>query len=102
MLDVNEFCKKYIIPIIAFVAMGIISYFLFNKLNTIDDRVINSLERISAVESEIRFMKGAIEGFSLNIGDIKGSIGDNKLNVVLLSTKIDYLEKEVDEIKNNN
>jgi hypothetical protein len=99
----NKTFNKFIFPALAFVAMGIISYFLFGKLEKLDDTQRTILEEVAIIktkienieEKEIEDIKKLLESMSESQGTLNANSGDNKLELSLLKLRLENIERQI-------
>ena len=97
----KEILNKFILPALAFIAMGIISTFLFGKLDKISDTQIDILQRVTRVETDVEYVKNIVENLAETQGTVQGSTGDNAFEIRIVNRRLDNLEKRFDKIEDN-
>jgi hypothetical protein len=95
----KEVINKFILPALAFVAMGIVSTFLFGKLDKISDTQIDIQVTQSANSVEIEYIKELVEGLSETQGTVQGASGDNAFEIAFIKRDITDLKEKIKELE---
>lgn len=66
----GDVVKEYIIPIFLFIITGVISTFLFNKMDKLDDRIYEMNEKVTRIETAVGEMTN-------KVGEFKSMVVDN-------------------------
>jgi len=95
----KEVLNKFILPALAFVAMGIVSTFLFGKLDKMSDTQIEILQQQSVNTTEIVNVKDIVEGLAETQGTVQGNSGDNAFEIRMVRRDIEDLEERIDNLE---
>lgn len=66
----GDVVKEYIIPIFLFIITGVVSTFLFNKIDKLDDRIYEMNEKVTRIEAAVGEMTN-------KVGEFKSMVVDN-------------------------
>tara|TARA_Y100000310_G_C20451666_1_gene701037 strand:- start:565 stop:855 length:291 start_codon:yes stop_codon:yes gene_type:complete len=95
-MTISEFFKKYRTSILAAVAIAILGWVALDRLNRIEDNMLDLLDRVSAVEVTANKIEETVTNISATQGTIRGNNGDNKLEIGLLKLRVESLERRLE------
>ena len=95
----KEVLNKFMLPALAFVVMGIVSTFLFGKLDKMSDMQIDILQRVTAVEVQINGLEEAVDGLVETQGTVQGNSGDNSFEIRMINRDISDLKIRVNRLE---
>lgn len=80
----------YIGPIVVTIALSIISLFLINRLDKIDNRLRDAEIKDSKYYAIVDEMNGTLDNFSVEFGNMKKEFGDQKIRIIIIEHNLNH------------
>jgi len=94
-MTINEFFKKYCLPIIGSIALTIISIFLFGRLDRISDELLIIKEDLGSVKASVEILTSSTALSTGYAMDHESKIGMLKATQSSIENRVDKLENKV-------